>query len=322
MPRSFTAEENKPGPVPLLIGLMGAPGSGKTYSALTLADGMRADGLGKPVLIDTERGRSRKYRTAFDFARIDLTPPFRPTDFLSAVHGALKSKPCAVIIDSLSDEHEGEGGVLDWHDAEVPGAGGNEWAAWKKPKDDRRVMINGFLQIITPLILCFRAREKTKQLPEGRNGKMIPVNIGYMPIAPMEIIHAIDVNIVLPPKSDGRPQWRSDKVGEDFVIKLPQQFKSLFGSGQPLTREIGGKLAAWACGQETVVKTDDSAVINAARLACQDGRVAWGQFWHGASQQEKEAIRPHIAELEKILKANEIDDDPMAGRFADDRSAA
>lgn len=317
MPRSFTPEENKPGPVPLLIGLMGAPGSGKTFSALTLASGMRAEGLGKPVLIDTERGRSRKYREAFDFMRIDLTPPFRPTDFLAAVQGALKAKPCAVIVDSLSDEHEGEGGVIDWHDAEVPKSGGNEWGAWKKPKDDRRVMINGFLQIMTPLIFCFRAREKTKQLPNGKNGKEIPVNIGFMPIAPMEIIHALDVNIVLPPKSDGRPQWRSDRVGQDFVLKLPEQFKPLFGTNQPLTSGVGTKMAAWARGESTTVQGDADAVFKSAKLACEEGKVAWGFWWKDASKTEREAIKLRLPELQAILNAGIKDDDPLAGRFDD-----
>ena len=324
MARSFTPEENKPGPMPLLIGLMGAPGSGKTFSALTLAEGMRGDGLGRPVLIDTERGRSLKYRSAFDFLRIDLTPPFRPSDFLAAIQGSLKTnpKPCAVIVDSLSDEHDGEGGVLDWHDDEVPGAGGNEWAAWKKPKRDRQMMINGLLQIKTPLILCFRAREKTQQRPEGRNGKMIPVNIGWMPIAPMEIIHALDVNIVLPPKSDGRPQWRSDKVGQDFVLKLPEQFKPLFGTNQPITRAIGGKMAAWARGQDVTVQGEAGAVFAAAKLACEDGQVAWGMWWKDATKEEREAIKPRVDKLKAILAAGAVEDDPLAARGADEQEAA
>ena len=47
--------------VPLLIGLMGPPGAGKTYSGLLLAEGMKKVGGGDPVVIDTEGGRSKKY---------------------------------------------------------------------------------------------------------------------------------------------------------------------------------------------------------------------------------------------------------------------
>jgi hypothetical protein len=57
----------------------------------------------------------------------------RPDDFLQAVREQLKLKPAAIIVDTLSDEHEGEGGYLDWHDNEVEVGrqrmGGVEFAA-------------------------------------------------------------------------------------------------------------------------------------------------------------------------------------------------
>jgi hypothetical protein len=253
--RKFEVRPAKREHVPLFVGLMGPPGAGKTYSALTLAEGMRAVGGGDPVLIDTEGGRSKKYADMFRFNRIDFGAPFRPTDFLAAVRAADATGPCAIILDSASDEHEGEGGVLDWHDAELERMAGNDWgkrervgqAAWIKPKGDRRTMISGLLQIKTPLIFCFRAREKVKQIRNER-GKMEPTNIGYQPIAPSEIVSAMDVNCVLPPKSDGVPVWKSDKMGEDFIIKLPAFFKSMFTEGKPITRETGRALAEWARG--------------------------------------------------------------------------
>lgn len=245
--------------VPLLIGLMGPPGAGKTYSALTLADGMREVAGVAPVLIDTEGGRSKKYADLFKFERMDFAAPFKPTDFLAAIQQAVAAKPCAVIIDSMSDEHEGEGGVLDWHDTELDRMAGTDWAkrervgqaAWIKPKADRRAMINGLLKIQTPMIFCFRAREKVKQVKDDR-GKMVPTNIGYMPIAPSEIVHVMDLNCVLPPKSDGVPVWRSDKMGEDFIIKLPEFFKAIFTDGRPITKDTGRALAQWAKGGTTV----------------------------------------------------------------------
>lgn len=315
----FMVTENDPGPVPLLIGLMGAPGSGKTFSALTLADGMRVAGLGKPVLIDTERGRSRKYRDAFDFRRIDLAPPFKPGRFLGAVQAALAEKPCAVIVDSLSDEHEGEGGVIDWHDAEVPSSRGNEWAAWKVPKDDRRRMIAGFLQVMTPLILCFRAREKTKQIANER-GKVVPTNIGFQPIAPLEIVHALDLNIMLPPKSDGRPKWRTDKAHEDFVIKQPEQFKALFGTGQPLTKRIGAELAAWARGDHVTVAPENEAAFRAAMAEAQLGRVAFHLHWKALGADERDLIRPRLTEIEAEIVKGEQDSEPFEIGAAESRS--
>jgi len=245
--RRFEAKQATLAEVPMLIGIIGPPGGGKTWSALRLAAGMRKVRPGPIVLIDTERGRASKYAASFDFLRVDFQPPFKPVDFLQAIKEQLPLNPAAVIVDSLSDEHEGEGGVLDWHDQDVGRVGGNEWAAWSKPKASRRTLINGILQIKTPLIFTFRAREKTKQMPNDR-GKNVPVNIGWQPIAPLEIVHALDLTAILPPRADGVPVWKSDKVGEDFIIKLPRYLQPYIKEGQPLSEDMGEAFARWAAG--------------------------------------------------------------------------
>jgi hypothetical protein len=247
MARSFAAKQATLDEVPFLVGIIGPPGGGKTWSALRLATGMQRVRPGPIVLIDTERGRASKYAKDFDFMRVEFNPPFVPADFLEAIKAQLPLNPAAIIVDSLSDEHEGEGGVLDWHDRDVPKMGGNEWAAWSKPKASRRTMINGFLQIKTPLIFTFRAREKTKQMKNDR-GRDTPTNIGYQPIAPSEIIYALDLTCILPPKAEGVPIWKSEKAGEDFIIKLPNYLKPFVAEGKPLSEDMGAAFASWAMG--------------------------------------------------------------------------
>jgi hypothetical protein len=249
--RQFEAKQAVLDEVPLLIGIIGPPGGGKTFSALRLATGMRKVRPGPIVLIDTERGRASKYAKDFDFLRVPFDPPFVPADFLQAVKAQLPLNPAAIIVDSLSDEHEGEGGVLDWHDHMIPQMGGNEWAAWSKPKASRRTMMNGLLQIKVPLIFTFRAREKTRQ-ERNDKGKMVPVNIGYQPIAPSEIVYALDMTCILPPRADGVPTWKSDKIGEDFIIKLPNYLRPFVKEGQPLSEDMGKAFANWARGGSAV----------------------------------------------------------------------
>jgi hypothetical protein len=269
--RTFVAKPATEGSFPLSIGLMGWPGAGKTYSALTMADGMRTPDTTDPIVIDTEGGRAAKYGRLFKFKRVEFEPPYRPTHILAAVQQQLAHKPCAIIVDSMSDEHEGEGGVLEWHEAELERMCGGDWekrdrvgqTAWIRPKSDRRSMINGFLRIKTPLIFCFRAREKTRPMKNAQ-GKMVPTNIGFQPIAPLEIVGQLDLVCFLPPNSQGVPQWKTDSTAADFIIKLPIQFKQLFASPGPLTREHGRALAEWARngtsdpprGQESKPQTD------------------------------------------------------------------
>jgi hypothetical protein len=118
-------------------------------------------------------------------------------------------------VDAVSDEHEGEGGYLEWHDEMVPKMGGNEWAAWAKPKASRKKLISGLLHIKTPLIFTFRAREKTKQNPDARSAKDKIVNIGWQPVAPLEIVHTLDLTCILPPRAEWRAglEVRQDRRG-------------------------------------------------------------------------------------------------------------
>lgn len=299
MTRSFAAKQATLDEVPMLIGVIGPPGGGKTWSSLRLATGMRKVRPGPVILIDTERGRASKYARDFDFMRVPFDPPFVPADFLQAIKDQEQHNPAAIIVDSLSDEHEGEGGVLDWHDQMVPKMGGNEWAAWSKPKASRRTMINGFLQIKTPLIFTFRAREKTKQMKNDR-GRDAPVNIGYQPIAPSEIIYALDMTCILPPKAEGVPIWHSDKIGEDFIIKLPNYLKPFVVDGKPLSEDMGEAFARWAKGGSVAPVTSQPAL--GATDDQSDDLMAWDSKLATSALQGVEALREMWGQVPKHLK--------------------
>jgi hypothetical protein len=62
--------------VPLLLGLAGGTGSGKTWSAMVLAKGLAGD---KPfAVVDTENGRAKHYADDFRFDVTDLHAPCVP----------------------------------------------------------------------------------------------------------------------------------------------------------------------------------------------------------------------------------------------------
>lgn len=267
MARKFEAVPAIRKAVPLLVGIAGPPGAGKTYSALELATGIKAHRGGPIVALDTERNRMLSYAPPagiqadgvnhFDFMHVPFAPPFGSVDFLDAVMQQRVHKPSCIIIDSFSDEHEGDGGLLDYHDTELDRMAGEDYgkrqamgqAAWIKPKQKRLEMMNGLFQIMTPLIFCFRAREKTKQVANDR-GKMVPTNIGWTPIAPPEIVHNMTLFALLPIKSDGVPMWKGNTAYEDFSIKLPRQFQGLFPEGDRITRKMGHAMSVWALGDQ------------------------------------------------------------------------
>ena len=249
-PRAFDVNPEDNSGEPICIGLGGPPGSGKTVSALRLSTGIARVRGGRPALIATEAGRARKYLKSrnphgFDFDYIPFSLPFEPAHFLDAIHAAARLNPSAIIVDNASDEHEGPGGVLEWHDLNVPKMGGNEWAAWNEPKASRRVLTSGVQQIKIPIIMTFRARQKTTTPAGSRT----PVKLGYVPIAGEELLGIMDLVCLLPPKSNGVAVWQSSLAGEDFAIKVPNYLAKFIRQGAPIDEDLGEAIARWQAGE-------------------------------------------------------------------------
>jgi len=292
---------------PLLLGLIGPPGGGKTLSALKLAKGIQSMRGGDIIVLDTEGGRSRKYNDLIPFKIVEMPPNSRSDAFLEAIMAQLPSKPAAIIVDSMSDEHDA---YLAWHDEMVPKMGGNEWAAWAKPAAARKKLITGILKIKVPLIFTFRAREKTKQ-----DGKKV-INIGWQPVAPLEIVHTLDLACLLPPRADGVPVWKSEKIGEDFVLKLPNYLAPHIEAGKPLREEMGAAFATWAAGGSAAPAPNPSPAaagaadeLTAAEWdlelaeAAKHGNVALVEAWGKVPREHKATLKAALDRRHKATAA-------------------
>ena len=299
----FEATDAVRGQEPLSIGMVGPPGGGKTFSALRIAKGIQDVRGGDIRLIDTEAGRSRKLADLFKFKIVELNPPHRSDAFKDAILAQVRPDTAAIIVDSMSDEHEGAGGYLEWHDEMVPLMGGNEWAAWSKPKAGRKRLINALLRIKVPLIYTFRAREKTITNPvKGSRDKII--NIGWQPVAPLEVVHSLDITCILPPRAEGLPVWHSEKIGEDFIIKLPRQVQPLFAEGRPLDEAHGRALAAWARGGNI----DRPDPYPAAKAAAERGLQALREHYRSLWVEDRTTLKPKEATLREIAELADKED--------------
>jgi len=254
--------------VSLLIGLAGGTGSGKTFSAMRLASGIAGD---KPFcMIDTEAGRAKHYADQFNFDHGDLHPPFRPDNYANAIKAADEADYPVIIVDSVSHEHAGEGGLLDWHDEELTRMAGDDWkkreacnmAAWIKPKSEHKKMVQRLLQIRAHLILCFRAEEKIEMI-KGDDGKMKIVKKqtttgldGWCPISEKNLPYELTTSFLLTADSPGMPK----------PIKLQEQHRSMFPLDQPITEESGKLIVAWAAGGKAVQPDWRDEIINAQSL--------------------------------------------------------
>lgn len=246
MTRQFTHRTAVRERTPLFVGLVGPSGSGKTKSALRVADGMRRVFGGKVFVVDTENHRAEHYAHEHDFEHVDFQPPFDPDSYVDVVSYCVAQGASIVVIDNMSHEHEGDGGVLEMFGDEYERLGGkqaNNFTAWIKPKAAHKRFLNSILRCPANIVGCFRSREKM----EIRKGKE-PVDLGYMPIAPDDLVYEMHVCMLLRPLSNGHPTWSTDMPGERRIAKLPSQFHDLLASSPQIDEGIGEQLARWAAG--------------------------------------------------------------------------
>lgn len=315
--------------VPLLIGLAGASSSGKTKSALRIAEGIREVVGGEVYGIDTEARRMAHYAGEHKFQHVEFNAPFGSLDYLEAIRYCVGKGASVVIVDSMSHEHEGPGGLIDLQEQELDRLAGNDYGkrermkmlAWQKPKANRRQLINGLLQLNANFIFCFRAREKTK--PVKANGKTEIVDMGFMPIAGEEFLFEMTANCLLLPKSNGIPTWESEHIGERGIMKMPSYLSHAFPAGKPLSEDTGRALAAWAKGQSSSPRSPAAAATTAApsqplpsddgaatlsledmaREAAQRGRDVFNAFYRARDRDEQATLREMKAELEALMPA-------------------
>lgn len=218
---------------------------------------------GEIFVIDTESNRSLHYAGGqFKFQHLPFNAPFAPLDYLAAIEHCVSNKATTVIVDSMSHEHEGPGGVLDMHDQETKRIAAAwkcplekaQFAAWAKPKSDRQRLINTILQLGVNTIFCFRAKEKTKPNPD-KSAREKLIGLGWMPICGDNLIYEMTASLLLPAGSKGHPMTKGQRPGEQEWIKVPRQCEGMF-SGQ-LNEKVGEGLARWGAGEsETLTIVD------------------------------------------------------------------
>ncbi len=262
---------NDTAPKALFIGLYGPSGSGKTYSALRLATGIQAVLGGEIAVVDTEADRARHYTPPFTFTHYPFAAPYRSVDYLAALRQLVASGARTIIVDSMSHEHSGPGGVCETHDNLVADKGQNyTFTAWRIAKVGRKQLITAMTTEFKGccFIFCFRAKDATDFEVKP------PRKLGWMPVSDDDFLFEMTLCALLAPGSEGVPTFKSDMVGERQFLKLPNQFRSIFQARKALDEETGEALATWAKG--------DSVSSQAGTLATEEAAPATTNGSHQA----------------------------------------
>ena len=164
----------------LRLALCGPAGSGKTYSALLVAQGLAPGG--RVALIDTERRSGELYADLMDYDVSPLDPPFTPSRYVELIREAEASGYDVLIIDSLSHAWMGEGGVLEMHDkATAASLSGNSFAAWREVTPAHNRLVNTLLGADLHVITTMRTKTAYDMVDDGK-GKKKPIKVGLAPI--------------------------------------------------------------------------------------------------------------------------------------------
>jgi hypothetical protein len=265
----------------IAAGFVGPSGSGKTKSMLRFADGMRRVKPGPTYLVDTNLRRSLHHADAHDFQVVHLTAPFGPDSFGAAFEHCIKQGAARIIVDSMSDEWEGEGGILDAHekkldemvarklkrDPEV-----DEWkareqlsdTAWIEPKRLHRDLRLWMWQQPVDWLLGYRAKEKTDRKKKDKGGtERVP--LGWQPIGATDVIYDLLFKVLLPPMGDGRPNWTPSADAEKLLVKQPGWFRDAFKAHPQIDEELGELIARWADGGDIAAVPAASSTATSSR---------------------------------------------------------
>lgn len=265
--------------VKLRLGISGASGFGKTYSALQLAYGMTGD-WSKIAVIDTENSSASLYSDIGNFNVLNLSALFSPERYIKAIDICENSNIEVIIIDSITHEWQGEGGCLQIHEQL-----GGRFQDWANVKPRHQKFIDKILQSKCHIITTTR-RKTDYSLDVGSNGRSKVVKHGTKEITSEGFEYELSVNFEL--------------INENHLCKVSKDRTNLF-SGKPefiITSELGEQLKAW-CNQG--VSLDDLKMeINATTTL--EGLRHLYQKYNGLKKQILPLIMSRKSEIENTVE--------------------
>lgn len=226
----------------LVIGFAGISGSGKTRTAIEFAYGLAGYDASKIGFIDTENRRGSLYAdvlknhptrpTDEPFLIGDLEPPFTPERYSEAILEFQKAGVEVLVIDSVTHEYEGTGGVLEIREP-APGQRGKRDNV---AKERHKKFMNVLLQSNMHIIPCIRAREKV--IIEKKNGETVYIPQGIQPVQEKNFMFEMTASLLM---------FDAGRMQE--LIKLPDELAAMLGRGKGyITSADGAAVRAWVGG--------------------------------------------------------------------------
>jgi hypothetical protein len=167
--------------------------------------------------------------------------PFSPGRYIEAIQEFQRAGVEVLIIDSISHEHEGPGGLMD--------IAGEMNKFWNRAKFEHKKFVNALLQCDMHVIVCVRAREKVAlaKIKDEQTGKMKTdfQDEGLQPVTEKNLMFEMTASLML--HDEGKRQTK---------LKCPAALINVLGreSGY-LTPADGKALRDWVDGAKQLDPT-------------------------------------------------------------------
>jgi hypothetical protein len=212
--------------VKLRLGLSGASGFGKTYSALLLAHGITND-WSKIAIIDTENNSASLYSHLGEFNVLSLNEPYSPERYIEAIQTCEKANMEVIIIDSITQEWSGKGGCLQIHEQL-----GGTFQMWAKVTPRHQAFLDSILQSKSHIITTVR-RKTDYSLDINSDGKTKVVKHGTKEETRSNFEYELTVNFEI--------------INDNHLAKASKDRTGLFMDKPEfvINRATGKKLMEW-----------------------------------------------------------------------------
>jgi hypothetical protein len=239
--------------VKLKLAIAGPSGSGKTLGALSLAKTLGGD-AGTVALIDTENGSASLYGDKYAFDVLNLGPPFTSARYLEAMEAAIEAGYSVLVIDSLSHQWSGDGGILSRKEELDRRPGSNSYTNWATFTKEHTAFVGKLLQLPVHVVATIRSKQDYV-LETNDKGKQQPKKVGMAPVQREGLEY--EFSTVFDVQMDHRATASKDRTGlfGDDLVDLVKP-------------ETGKKLLSWlASGAVEAVPKSVAPAAGAAAYA-------------------------------------------------------
>jgi hypothetical protein len=223
------------------LGLSAVSGGGKTYSSLLIASGLTT--WDKIALIDTENGSGDLYSDLGEYNVLTLTAPFTPERYIDAIRDCENAGMDVIIIDSITHEWDGKGGILEIHSSMT----GNSFTNWSSITPRHQAFIDAILQSKCHVITTVRRKQDYEMSKDG-NGKVQVQKAGLKEVTREGFEYELTANLELDTKHNATASKDRTGLFADKPSFVP-------------SKETGEMIRLWCeNGIDTKVETEAACI--------------------------------------------------------------